>query len=205
MKRIAVYGKTTREKNFLMLYLSKVLSVEHKVVLLSERDLLLNEVDCVDYNDNFVINKHIEDKESTCDFKLIDLTGVFEEDKTQAFDITYFVTSPYREDIEANEAIIKGLEMPYTVIFQNLIYDLKISTKYLSKRLKITKKTHKIYEQYLNDNDLGIHIENEYDGQIVMRHLSKDYKELLLQLILDIDLGFKKPSKKWLKKAMRKA
>lgn len=208
MKRIAVYGKTTREKNFLMLYLSKVLSVEHKVALICQQNFYLGDLESVHYNEHFVIRKNDnndKDIDEPCDFRIIDLVSPAPQDVMPIYDLTYLVTSSYRSDIEDNEDVIKGIETPFTVIFQNLVYDLKISTKYLCKRLKVSSKTYKIYEQYLNENDLGILMENEYDAQIDMKHLSKSYKQLLLQLILDIDMGYKNPSKKWLRKAMRKA
>ncbi len=141
------------KKVFLLLYLCKVLSVEHKVVLVSDYPFFLEELDIVNYSDNFVIErKGHEDRGGKCDFLVMDICDetskgediqeeTNEEIKEKVeMDATYLVVSPFKNEVVYAQSILESLEKKFTIVFQNLLYDSKITPKYLMKRFGLTRK-----------------------------------------------------------------
>lgn len=208
MKTLYFFGASTEEKRHLLMYLANILSVESTVVLITDETFMLGALQQVNYNDNFVLQKHGVDADVDVDYLLVDqsqpiVTEESEHRSSLKDAVTYFVVNPKRSVVEDSEPLTAHISDSTTVIIQNLLFDTTISSKYLMRRLKISNKQ-KLYEVYLNDRDMCIQTENEYNESLAMRHLSSSYKKLLLNLLTDLDADYKKTGKQLLKQAIKR-
>lgn len=200
MKTIGFVGCTTRDKSFFMMYICKILSIEHKVVLVTENQWFINELTIFEYNDNFEIYGNSESDKIEADYVIIDI----DQPQENEYDHLYLLSSARRDDVLKNKTLIEEMELSdYGVIFQNIIIDSKIGIRYLVAKLDINIKEHKIHTQYFSDIDEAAHIENEYNERLDIRNLSKDYKHLLLLIISEWVEIKPRERRKWLRKAER--
>lgn len=199
MMRIGLVGANTKEKDYLGLYLGKVLSMEHKVLLVTRQQNLMGDLEDYEYNENFRIMSHRPDLVEA-DYLIMDEV---ELDRAN-YDYIFFITGPKQSEVTYNETIFcKAILEKDCVIYHNILVDSKINGKYLNNRFKIDPKKIHVLERPLNEWDLMMEIENDYDLTIRMRHMSKDYQKLILKMIQQSTGNKDKAIKKWLKKARR--
>ena len=179
MKTIGLIGKPSRDKSYLMLYLGKLLAVGDHVIIVTDNQWFMPNLDSYEYSDQLHICKEISMNEAV-DYTIIDVTSV---SKTK-YDIALYVSGIDRSTVEANVEMFLGSEEAdeKVTIFQNVLLDGKINENYLCQRFGISPKSHKVKTLYLNDNDMAVNIENDYDETLDIRGLSKIYKKLLLEL-----------------------
>ncbi|PKM56751.1 MAG: hypothetical protein CVU98_09615 [Firmicutes bacterium HGW-Firmicutes-3] len=199
MIRIGLIGINTKEKDYLGLYLGKVLSMEHKVVLISRQQSIMSGLEDYEYNETFRIVSHIPDA-IKADYLIVD---ALEFDR-ECHDCLFFITGPKESEVSDNEPIFnKGILEKDCVIYHNIFVDSKINGKYLSNRLKIDPKKINVLERPINEWDLIMEMENDYDQSIGMRHMSRDYQKLIYKMLQHSTGAKDKAIKKWLKKAKR--
>lgn len=179
MKTIALIGKPSRDKSYLMLYLGKLLAVSGKVAVVTENQWFMPNLETYEYSDQLLIYKEFP-KDEEANYTLIEIVTPRE----MPYDVALYISSIDRPTVEANVEIFLGNEMTdeKVYIFQNVIMDGKINENYLCQRFAINQKSHDIRTLYLNDNDMAVNIENGYNETLDIKGLSKTYKKLLLEL-----------------------
>ncbi|MCF8017951.1 MAG: hypothetical protein K9L62_01005 [Vallitaleaceae bacterium] len=199
MMRIGLIGINTKEKDYLGLYLGKVLSMEHKVLLVTRQQNLMGALEDYEYNETFRIMSHRPDLVEA-DYLIMDEVELVRDN----YDYIFFITGPNQSEVTYNETIFcKAILEKDCVIYHNILVDSKINSKYLNNRFKIDPKKIHVLERPLNEWDLMMEIENDYDLTIRMRHMSKDYQKLILKMIQQSTGNKDKAIKKWFKKARR--
>jgi hypothetical protein len=199
MIRIGLIGINTKEKDYLGLYFGKVLSMEYKVVLISRQLSIMGGLEDYEYNDAFRIVSHIPDT-FEADYLIVD---ELEFDR-ESYDCLFFITGPKQSEVSDNEPIFNnGILANDCVIYHNIFQDSKINGKYLSNRLKIDPKKIKVLERSINEWDLIMEMENDYDHSIGMQHMSRDYQKLIYKMLQHSTSDKDKAIKRWLKKAKR--
>ncbi|PKM69205.1 MAG: hypothetical protein CVU95_01075 [Firmicutes bacterium HGW-Firmicutes-2] len=199
MIRIGLIGINTKEKDYLGLYLGKVLSMEHKVVLVTRQQSIMGGLEDYEYNETFRIVSHIPDT-IEADYLIVN----HQEFDRESYDCLFFITGPKQSEVSDNEPIFnKGLLENDCVIYHNIFEDSKINGKYLSNRLKIDPQKTKVLERPINEWDLIMEMENDYDQSIGMRHMSRDYRKLIYKMLQHSTGDKDKAIKRWQKKAKR--
>ncbi len=198
MKRIGVIGERTIEKQYLMLYLGKLLSQTGKVYLKADQQFL-PEADSFEYSNSFMIGETASGM--VPDYRIWDLMTLPEE----AQDLWIVMTAPDRESVEYIQRQLDHRAMAGEVIFlfSGLVMDSKISVKYLCAKLGVNPNREKVFGIFIDDRDISVHLENGYNDQLAMKNLSKAYKKILLSLSMactGVDL---KTMKRHLKSAER--
>ena len=179
MKIIGVIGQPSRDKSYLMLYLGKLLAVTEKVVVITENQWFISNLESYEHSDHLFIGKEAPDDEEAS-YTLIDVQGAREA----RYDVALYISGIDRGTVEANVEIFGGCVSAdeQRTIFLNVLMDGKINEDYLCQRFGISQKSHQVRTLYLNDNDMAVNIENGYNDALDLRGLSKVYKKLLLEL-----------------------
>jgi len=199
MIRIGLIGFRTKEKDYLGLYMGKVLSMEHKVVLMTRQLNIMDKLEDYEYNDTFrMLSRRPDTLEA--DYLIEDV----EEYDRENYDYVFFITGPKQYEVTYNEPIFsKGVLENDCVIYHNILVDSKINVQYLNNRFKIDPKKIKVLERAINEWDLAMEMENDYEPSIEMRHMSKDYQQLIQKMIQHSTKNKDKTIKKWINKARR--
>ncbi|MDF1616895.1 hypothetical protein [Petrocella sp. FN5] len=199
MIRIGLIGVITKEKDYLGLYLGKVLSMEHKVVLVTKHQSLMGALEDYEHNEYFRIVNQIPDV-LEADYLIVNGVDVDRE----SYDRLFFITGPRQSEVTDNEPIFnKGILENDCVIYHNILVDSRINGKYLNNRFKIDPNKIKVLERPFNEWDWIMELENDYDLSIWMGHMSHDYQKLIQRMIQHIMGSKDKAIKKWLNKSKR--
>jgi len=199
MIRIGLIGVSTKEKDYLGLYLGKVLSMEHKVVLVTKHQSLMGALEDYEHNESFRIVNQIPDV-LEADYLIVNGVDVDRE----SYDRLFFITGPRQSEVTDNEPIFnKGILENDCVIYHNILVDSRINGKYLNNRFKIDPNKIKVLERPFNEWDWIMEMENDYDLSIWMGHMSHDYQKLIQRMIQHIMGSKDKAIKKWLNKSKR--
>ena len=199
MIRIGLIGINTRAKDYLGLYLGKVLSMDHKVVLVTRQQSVMGGLEDYEHNETYRIVNHIP-VGFEADYLIVDGVSL---DRT-SYDFLFFVTGPQLSEVTDNAWIFnKGILEKDCVIYHNILVDSTINGKYLSNRFKIDLGKIKVLERPSNEWDLTMDMENDYDQSIGMRHMSRDYQKLIHNMIQHCTDDKDKVIRKWLNKAKR--
>lgn len=200
MTTIGFIGSASRDKTYLMMYLGKVLSMDSLVCLVTEDQWMTPLLATYEYNTNMIITKERQEEEA-CDYCLVDMT----QEGDQSLQHSFFVSSIDRQSVESNKILFETYDAcdEKTYILLNLIMDSKINDKYLCRKFGLSLKEHRIYRQYVNDNDLSVMIENGYNEQLDLKNMSKIYKKLLLNLLSQVTNVSLKEQKRWMRLAER--
>lgn len=217
MRRIEFLGKSTRDKQILMLYIGKVLSSGGRVLLKTSDSILQQEMGHFHYNDDYVVSDE-ERAYDSYDYVLVDLNGVEEtlyefrkpveavklEGKSDRIHKTVFVSGCTLAEVKENERFNGLLDESIFIIFQNMLYDTDINVRYLTRRYGIDNRHSHIAVQYINERDMAIHLENEYDSSLRLKDLSRDNHRLIMSLVCYIADTDRNTHKQWLKTALRR-
>jgi len=196
---VGFIGKACWEKTYFLMYLAKILSQGEKVTLVTVNSHLTPDLEVYNHSDTLVIQKDMPERSDEGQVLVdVDRQGM------KGWGKVYLVTETDRYSLEVNEDLFGTYDQEgCSWLFLNMIMDSKINEKYLTARLGIHKKESEVLLQYLNDNDLSVHMENGYNETIELRHLSKPYKKLLMRFVADISDQPVKEQGRWLKKAER--
>lgn len=201
MKRIAFVGQPSREKTFFILYMAHILSQAHKTVVQTE-DLWFSELDVHVYSDNLtILKKNREGADRDTEFFLEDLYDFKDNPST----LRVLVSQANLDSVNGNQSLFERSTENDEVIylFLGMVLDSKINEKYLCRRMGIHGHKDEVLCQYLNEKDLAVNMENEYDERLSIRGLSKPYKYLLMHVIRKVSEAPLGEQRRWLRKAER--
>lgn len=204
MKKIVMYGTSTRRKVFFLRELCSLLAINNQVVLVTNeywwiddtRQININESLDI-YHSDSIIDKKIDDSEG---YMIIDA----QEIQNISYDKIFFMSSIYKEEVFLNEPLFRSIEKIDGILYQELLYDTNINADYLNNRYNIDVKNTNIHKYYLQESDLAWQIECDYNEKINIKYYSKAYKKSLIDIICNIDNTEKKVIKKWFKELKKR-
>ncbi len=187
---ICFAGPSTREKILLMCYLGFILSAEKKVAVKTDARYFFTSADTVFLNDNLSIStKEVNadviiresDEIGDMNFFVYDLLGNFPRNRKDFVDIVGNTACRY--------------------IFLNNIKYSKINKNYLLKKFGIDDKN--VYFLPLDEGDISLNIENCFEETLSLKGMSRNYKNLLVDIAGSVLENDVKQGKRMFKLALR--
>lgn len=207
MKIIKFYGVSNFEKQRLLLYVGKVLSVDHYVTLVTAGSFLQRTMSRIHYNDQFFITDGLDQAMIEPEYLLVDCdenSGRVENQEGQDGCLRALISGVSKSEVDKNEGVVSQLNDKSIIVLQGLMVDSQISEVYLKRRYKLSKKGRNLRTYYLSERDEAIHLDNDYSELLSIRGFGKSYLSLMAFLVKQISLAPDKVVRSWMKKAVRR-
>ncbi len=211
MKRCLFVGKKYRDKGFLILYVGKCLSFIGKTILITCNEVQQESINPYELCHNLDLYNTSKESQGleldAYDYVLLDCEQ--EELRINDGDWVCLITDSHKSRMIDNQKLFQQIELTKAtktiLLYQNVHTDSKINEKvlniYFEQVLETVSKFK--YTLYFTEYDQVVHLENEYDNALAIKHLSKGYKKILNHLLTDITLMDSKAIRKVMKQAER--
>lgn len=205
---ITVLGKSTYDKMQLMLTISKsiVACKNKKVMIVTDNSYFKRDYNPWEYEENLIIFNFKTEKEmeqasySNSEYIIYDIAHI---EPTEVFSKilqgskTFLFTSQQREIIEYNKSLLSILNSD-KISFKLIAYKLNELSKIKGKVLAEIYETNSenILSYYENIKDTSIMIDNGHNQVIKIKGMSKEYKQFLTDIVVNLIEVDKKDIKK---------